>query len=150
MCIDQSGFPLIPVSVKGLKALRISVRKIFIILFISHWGISGDDLSSSHEEVFEVSEHTDEMSECSGFRGMATVGDDGDDVTMASDCSGVSLHATLDIDNASKHGVNESRRLGGSYTRHCEFTILPVGKVSVGLSVMTVNMCINLSLYIYV
>ena len=94
MCIDQSGFPLIPVSVKGLKALRISVRKIFSILFISQRGISGDDVSSSHEEVFEISEHTDEMSECSGFRGMTTVGDDGDDVTMAIDCNGVSLHAT--------------------------------------------------------
>ena len=38
--ISQSGFPLIPVSVKGIKALRISVRKIFRILSISQRGIS--------------------------------------------------------------------------------------------------------------
>ena len=48
-------------------------------------------MSSSHEEVDVASEHTDEMSECSGFWGRTAAGDDGHDVTMAIDCNGVSL-----------------------------------------------------------
>ena len=68
-------------------------------------GISGHDASSSHEEVFVVSEHTDELSDCSGFRGRATAGDDGEDVITATDCDGVSLHVKLGIVNASGHWV---------------------------------------------
>ena len=73
----------------------------FMILSISQRGISGDDVSSSHEDVDVISEHTDELSESSGFCGRTTAGDAGEDVITATDCDGVSLHAKLGIVNAS-------------------------------------------------
>ena len=107
--MDQSGFSLILVSA---TILRISVRKICRILSRSQSGTSGDNMSSSsHEEADVISEHTDEISESLCFCGLTTVDDDGDDVTMATDCNGASPHAKLGIVNVSEHGVNESSPL---------------------------------------
>ena len=77
----------------------------FMILSISQRGISGDEEVDVISEVHVISEHTDELSECSGFCGRTTAGDAGEDEITATDCDGVSLHAKLGIFNASEHGV---------------------------------------------